>query len=94
MHLTPDLARGLRVYDIFPAMPSDTRFPAVGRPLQVEVCVSDRGAVSDAVIVQKTAPSFDDRIRAAILTWRYRPFLVNGTPIPFCHVMRITYAMN
>jgi len=62
--------------------------------LDVKVCVSTQGAVSDAVIVHGPTDPSSETLRAAILRWRYRPFAPDGTPTPFCHLMRISYRMN
>jgi TonB family protein len=90
--ITPDTARALRVYDTYPmllAQASLTRAEVL-----VEVCVSDHGQVSDAVIAQGGMAAIDHTLRTAIRSWRYRPLLVNGAPTPFCHFMRIKYALN
>jgi TonB family protein len=60
----------------------------------VEVCVSDRGQVSDAVIAEGGMAAIDATLRMAIRSWRYRPLLVNGAPTPFCHFMKLKYALN
>jgi hypothetical protein len=88
----PEVARALRVYDAFPSLPDQA---VRARPdLDVRVCVSTQGAVSDAVIVRGSADPSSETLRAAILRWRYRPFAPDGTPTPFCHLMRISYRMN
>lgn len=93
--LLPAAARALRVYDVFPSMPSPRReLASVEQARTVEVCVSDRGAVSDAVIDGRRQDAFDRTLRAAILTWRYRPLTVNGRATPFCHLMRVSYRVN
>jgi protein TonB len=92
--LLPAAARALRVYDVFPTMPLARRgLASAERARTVEVCVSDRGAVSDAVIDGRSNDTFDRTLRAAILTWRYRPLTVNGRPTPFCHLMRVSYRL-
>jgi hypothetical protein len=88
----PEVARALRVYDAFPSLPDQA---VRARPdLDVKVCVSTQGAVSDAVIVHGPPDSSSETLRAAILRWRYRPFAPDGTPTPFCHLMRISYRMD
>jgi len=89
--LSPGLARALRVFDTFPRSPEGMSLAHAN--VVVEVCVSDQGAVSN-VIARGATGSFNDTVRRAILTWRYRPFTVNGAPTPFCHLMRISYGMN
>jgi TonB family protein len=90
--IAPDTARALRVYDTFPMLLA--RAALARAEVLVEVCVSDHGQVSDAVIAQGGMEAIDNTLRTAIRSWRYRPLLVNGAPTPFCHFMRIKYAMN
>lgn len=90
--IAPDTARALRVYDTYPMI---LRQASLSRAeVLVEVCVSDHGQVSDAVIAEGGMASIDHTLRAAIRSWRYRPLVVNGAPTPFCHFMRIKYALN
>jgi TonB family protein len=90
--IAPETARALRVYDTFPMVLAQARLAHA--QMLVEVCVSDHGRVSDAVISESSVRSMDSTLRTAIRSWRYRPLVVNGAPIPFCHRMRIHYAMN
>jgi hypothetical protein len=84
--LPPNIARALRIYDTFPSFGSRT-----GADVDVRVCVSAQGAVSDASVDDRQSGAFSDTLRAAILSWRYRPLMVNGLPTPFCHLMHISY---
>lgn len=92
--LLPNAARALRVYDVFPAMPDRPGLARVERARMVEVCVSDRGSVSDAVIAERANDAFERTLRAAILTWRYRPLTVDGRPTPFCHLLHVSYRVD
>jgi TonB family protein len=90
--IAPDTARALRVYDTYPMLLAQASLTRA--EILVEVCVSDHGQVSDAVIAEGGMAAFDHTLRAAIRSWRYRPLVVNGAPTPFCHFMRIKYALN
>jgi hypothetical protein len=90
--IAPDAARALRVYDTYPMLLAQASLTRA--EILVEVCVSDHGQVSDAVIAQGGMAAIDHTLRTAIRSWRYRPLVVNGAPTPFCHFMRIKYALN
>lgn len=90
--IAPETARALRVYDTFPMLLAQNALTRA--EVLVEVCVSDHGQVSDAVIAQGGMRAIDNTLRTAIRSWRYRPLVVNGAATPFCHLMRIKYAMN
>jgi hypothetical protein len=56
------------------------------------VCVSTEGTVSNVVILKSASDEIDHMLTNAILSsWRYRPRLVEGSPRPFCHPIRIVY---
>jgi hypothetical protein len=90
--VSPAVAQALRVSDDFPSLPDET---VRSRPdLDVQVCVSAEGSVSEAVILSGPTDPAAARLRAAILAWRYRPYTPGGRPAPFCHLLRISYRTN
>jgi TonB family protein len=85
----PEIARALRIYDFFPSMAMKL---VHGRAdVDVRICVSEQGTVSEASIQQPAPEALGETLRAAILKWRYRPLTVNGRPMPFCHLIRFSY---
>ena len=85
----PEIARALRIYDFFPSMAMKL---VHGRAdVDVRICVSEQGTVSEASVRQPAAEALGETLRAAILNWRYRPLTVNGRPMPFCHLIRFSY---
>jgi hypothetical protein len=87
--VSPEVARALRVYDSFPTITGDPA--ARHQQVALEVCVSERGLVSRATVGASAMNAFQERVRAAVLTWRYRPLLLDGRPTPFCHLLRVIY---
>jgi hypothetical protein len=82
----------LRTYESFPTLPEACWPPGrTTNALLVEICVSERGTVSDVVVRQSAGADTDALLSQAIRSWRYRPRLVAGSPRPFCHPIRITY---
>jgi hypothetical protein len=59
----------------------------------VKVCVTADGAVGSAEQMKNSGfPAYDDGIRATIRnSWRFRPYVVNGTPTPVCTALRFVY---
>ena len=91
--ISMDHAAYLRTYEIFPSPLPDSCWPPgrVANAMLVEVCVTERGDVSDVVIRQSAGADADSFLTGAIRSWRYRPRLVMGSPRPFCHPIRIVY---
>lgn len=93
-YVSPGMAKELRVYDEFPSLPESLKRTGLAQAVDVEVCVSDRGSVSDITFDQHAARPLGDVLRSAIRTWRYRPLVVHGAPTPFCHALQIRYITN
>ena len=59
-----------------------------------QICISEQGAVSSAKQLSSTRyADFDARLRDAMLRWRYRPYTVDGRPIPVCGVVTFIYVL-
>jgi protein TonB len=54
-----------------------------------KICVSAAGAVSNVSILKSADKLVDNEWMAKIRTWQYRPYSINGRPVPFCHPMRL-----
>ena len=52
---------------------------------RLRICVSAQGSVTDVRIVQGADPAIDPQFPVVMRRWRYRPFMVDGRPVPFCY---------
>jgi TonB family protein len=66
-------------------MPFPLRRPGAVYRVLVKVCVSTAGGVDKATIMQPSDPLANEEALRVAKTFRFRPFLVNGTPAPFCY---------
>jgi protein TonB len=61
----------------------------------VKLCIDARGAITSATMLGTTGyRDYDERLVGAVRGWRYRPFLVNGTPAPACSVVSFVYSIK
>ncbi|HEY0477235.1 MAG TPA: TonB family protein [Kofleriaceae bacterium] len=61
----------------------------------INLCVATSGAVTSLTQRSSTGyPEYDQRLLEAVRDWRYRPYLVNGAPVPVCSIVRFVYTMN
>lgn len=87
-------ARGLRIQEHYPRLPEDLSRRGREYVVTVEICVSPRGTVDGVTLRRGASPDLDRAVLAAIRDWRYRPWALDGVPIPFCHPLRIVYAVE
>jgi hypothetical protein len=91
--LTSGAAAYLRTYETFPSLPDGSwSWRKKSYVFFLQVCVADNGLVDEVVIQRGARPDLDAYLASAIRTWRYRPWIVSGSPRPFCHPLRITYS--
>jgi TonB family protein len=82
----------LRTYEPFPTLPDSCWPPGrTTNTVLLEICVSERGEVADVVVRESAGEEVDAYLTSAARTWRYRPRIVQGTPQPFCHPIRLVY---
>src|SRR3954451_19361740 len=54
----------------------------------VRICVSAQGSVSEVKLLRGADPAIDPQIPAVLGRWRYRPYTIDGHPVPFCYTIR------
>jgi TonB family protein len=97
----PTVLQGLRISgetQVHPSTGTQTqmlRDGATGTRGVVKLCLSTNGAVTSANILLSTKyAGYDETILSAVRHWRYRPYTVNGTPIPACSTVTFVYSIR
>lgn len=61
----------------------------------IAVCVAIDGSVASATLSHSTTyPEYDQSLLSGVRTWHYRPYMMNGAPVPACGTVRFDYRMN
>ena len=61
----------------------------------VTVCVTPGGGVGSTAMRTSTGyEAYDQILLSAVRGWRYRPYMVNGAPVPACSVVRFIYTIQ
>jgi TonB family protein len=55
----------------------------------VELTIDEQGNVTTVALQQPMQPAFDQALIKAARTWKYKPALRNGRPVPFLKVIEI-----
>ena len=56
-----------------------------------KICIDDTGNVNDVHAHETTSVKAQTAFLAAIQQWKFRPFVVEGQPVPVCSMVRMTY---
>lgn len=87
-------ATALRTHDFFPRLPAAMWTERGPYLVALEVCVSEEGQVSEAVLRSHASDRLDPQVLAAVRGWRYRPRMQDGRAVPFCHGVLIRYDLS
>ncbi|MDQ3368633.1 MAG: TonB family protein [Myxococcota bacterium] len=97
----PTVLQQLRISgqtQLHPPAVTKTEMLHAGRTRSVgmfKVCIAASGGVASVTVLKSTAyPAFDATLLAGIRGWRYRPYLVNGTPTPVCGAVSFVYVIK
>lgn len=71
---------------LLPSYPGQVTRPMVGA---IEVVIDEKGYVVQATMRASVIPSYDRQVVAAAQNWRYRPAMVNGTPVKFRKMVQV-----
>ena len=55
----------------------------------IELTIDEQGNVTTVALQQAMQPAFDQALIKAARTWKYKPALLNGRPVPFLKVIEI-----
>jgi hypothetical protein len=94
--LGPDVGTAQLITDIRsdpqlrPSLPPELRVRGAHYWALYKICVDSAGDVSTVTPIRKPDDdAVDHRWQAMIHHWRYRPYTIDGRPVPFCHPMRV-----
>lgn len=91
--ITAAALEGLRLAgDRAPAVASDLVDPELGVGFAwFKLCLDRAGAVTKAEPFETTSDGVSKAFGHALATWRFRPFVTRGAPIPVCTLVRLAY---
>jgi protein TonB len=94
VNIAPSVGEAHRLSDLEDPRYRPTLPPPINRPGMIvwgvfKICVGADGHVSNVSIIKSADPLVDQDWVGKIRGWQYRPYSVDGRPVPFCHPARI-----
>lgn len=100
-NVTPEILKGLRIRGETQIHPSNEVRTEIFRSgthetsASIKLCLAADGTVSSVDLKKSTGyPAYDAALVGASRGWIYRPYTVNGTPVPVCGMVTFQYAMK
>jgi periplasmic protein TonB len=83
--LAPNIGAGQKSSGADPPFPPSLDRAGVVYRVLAKICVTAAGSVDKVTILKGVDPTLDDGVMRTVKTWRFRPYMANNTPIPFCY---------
>jgi TonB family protein len=84
----------LRTYETYPSLPRSLWVSGRVYAVLAQVCVSADGRVSNVSILRGAAAELDRAVTSTLRSWQYRPRIIEGTPRPFCHLVKLEFTLR
>ena len=99
--VAPNVLQGLRIAGdtaVHPSTSTQTQMMRDGADKVVgtlKVCIATDGSIASTSLQHSTKyPDYDDKLVSAARDWRYRPYTLNGTPVPVCSMVTFIYRIR
>lgn len=83
----------MKTHDVKPAYPAQAVEAGIGGTVVMRLTIGCAGEVASAEVV-RGVPELNDVALDAVRRWRYRPTLMNGTPVPVMLYATVTFTPN
>jgi periplasmic protein TonB len=89
--LPPNLGADQKLSGEMPAFPVALRRPGAVYRVLTKIWVTANGTVDKVQILKGADPQLDENVRTTVKTWRFRPLVAGGLPIPFVYVFTFDF---
>jgi hypothetical protein len=97
--IAPTVLEGYRIAGNKMIVPDDTTKLDIAKAGKTKIvgsfklCVDAAGAITSVNQLKSTGfQAYDTKIQTGIRQWRYKPFMVNGQPVPVCTAVTFIYS--
>lgn len=92
--LPPHLGQLQKLSAPEPLFPVSLRSAGVTYHVLVRITVAPSGSVDNVALLKRAHPDLDASVLTTVRTWRHRPLLVNGTPVPFSYIQPFQFTAD
>jgi len=90
--LPPQIGAQQKLSGADPDFPATLRTAGSRYQVKAKVCVGTSGAVDTVVVLKHAHPTLDSNVVSTVKTWRFRPLMANGNPLPFCYFANFDFS--
>jgi protein TonB len=83
--LPPRMGEQQKLSGAQPEFPTHLAVAGARYQVMAKICVNTSGGVESVSLLKRAHPTLDNNVAATVKTWRFRPLMANGIPVPFCY---------
>lgn len=83
-----------RIGGLMPEYPSEAKVDRIQGAVIFDTIIGKDGRVQDLDLISSPAPILEQAARKAVLTWVYKPFLVDGDPVEIRTRIRVIFQLG
>ena len=88
-----NVTRGLLIHKVAPEYPKSARRAHIEGTVLLCALISKEGTIEDLTVASGPPELVSPSIKA-VKKWRYKPYLLNGEPVPVETEIRVNYALS
>ena len=89
--VSPAIANSLRIKAFAPVYPQDLKLKRVGGKVELTAIIGKQGQVISLIPLSSADDELTKAAIAAVQTWIYRPYLLNGAPVEIQTVIALVF---
>jgi TonB family protein len=84
----------LKTYDVPPQYPAEAKQARLQGPVVLAAVIGKDGAVQNLRVLNSPSPSLSQAAMDAVQQWKYRPYILNGTPVEVDTTVTINFTLS
>src|SRR6185437_10923018 len=84
----------LKTYDVVPQYPAEAKQAHIQGLVTLSAVIGKDGTVQDLKVVNSPSPSLSYAAVDAVQQWKYRPFMLNGSPVEVDTLITVNFTLS
>jgi protein TonB len=89
-----DIIGGRAISQAKPEYPLAARQQRMSGSVYIRAIIGKDGTISQIGVIDSASPAFSEAALNAVRQWRYRPYLLNGTPVEVSTTITVNFKIG
>jgi protein TonB len=94
VRVSSGVTQSLLLTKVQPVYPTDAKVARVQGPVLLHAIIGKDGSIQSVNVVSSASPLLDQAALDAVRQWKYRPYILNGTPVEVDTQMTVNFTLS